>query len=262
MTGGFGADAIRRCVRGRFGTPLRWLPEVGSTNDVALRWASDAAPEGALVVADHQTAGRGRWGRGWVSAPGQLLQFSLVLHPRVEPSALGLLSIAAGLACADAIEDLTDLPARVKWPNDVVIGGRKVAGILIETLFESGVLKAAVLGMGINIGWTRDDVPPEIAERATSLAIETGRPPPREELLASVLSAVERRYAEVEAAPDLLLAFATQRSDVIGRDVTIRFLDGATLQGRATRLLQRGELEVETEQGRRSVAIAEIEQLR
>jgi len=189
-------------------TRAHWVASTESTMDLAQRMAS----EGVLVVADEQTAGRGRRGRAWASPPGAGLYFSVVLRPPMPsvrgdaslgPSALGLLTLSAGVGVADGIVAATGLHAQLKWPNDVLVGRRKLAGILAEGIAVGTPEQAIVLGVGINVSVA--SFPPEIAMRATSLETELGRSIDRGEVLAQTLvglahwyrALLEARYDEV-----------------------------------------------------------------
>lgn len=259
------AASVEASLRGRFGRPFRYFDDIGSTNTEALEWAAEGAPEGALVVADHQTQGRGRWGRSWFSAPGALLQFSLILRPDMPLDNLGLLTTALGVACADVVEVVAGVPTNLKWPNDVQVRGRKLAGILVESRVTGSRIDAAVAGIGINCAWDRSEAPEEIAERATSIASETGRPSPaRADLMARILASFESVY---DAARDpersaTVIDRATARSEILGRDVTVRHSDGRTVTGTAIRLLPNGALELDIDGRVESVHVAEIERLR
>jgi BirA family biotin operon repressor/biotin-[acetyl-CoA-carboxylase] ligase len=248
-------DVIGGALTGRFGRLFKYVEVTGSTNSDALEWAEHGAPEGALVVADHQTAGRGRWGRTWLSRPGSGLLFSLVLRPDELAAAMGLLTTAAGVACAEGIEGATGLPAGIKWPNDVMVNGRKVAGILVETRSAGSKLDIAIVGVGINVHGR----PAAVGDGATSLAAEAGSAPARAEVLAAVLDALERLY---RAGPDVVIERATARSDVLGRRVRVRFADGSSLDGVAARLLESGALEVDDDGLLVDVRAGEIEHLR
>jgi BirA family biotin operon repressor/biotin-[acetyl-CoA-carboxylase] ligase len=261
----FGPGAIRRAVHGRLGRPIRWLEVTGSTNSDALDWAAAGGPEGALVVAGHQRAGRGRRGRGWVSEPGRSLLFSLILRPELPADRVALLTTAMGVACAEGIEMLTGLPSGTKWPNDVTVGGRKLAGILVETRGSRSDAGLAIAGVGINVYWSREEFPESIAESATSVAAEMDRsglgpPPGRAEILASVLSSLEDVYP-IEN-PEGLIERAAERSTVLSKEVTVRFADGRSLRGEARRLLEDGSLEVVAEGSAVVVRSGEIEALR
>lgn len=256
--------AIEQALTGTFGRPLRFFEEIGSTNTEASAWAKRGAPEGALVVTNHQTRGRGRWGRSWSSSPGKLLQFSLVLRPHVPLDRLGLVTTALGVACAEAIEDLCGLGPTIKWPNDVRLGGRKVAGILVETELSGTSVDVVIAGMGVNVSWAAEDIPAELRDTTTSLAAEMGtnNEPPRSALLAEVLKAFELRYCALPDEADGLVRAATVRSDVLGREVTVALATKDTVTGTALRLSHTGELELQTADGIRVLSVGEIARLR
>ena len=255
---------LEQLLCGRMGRPVRHLESVGSTNAEALAWAAGGAPEGALVVADEQTAGRGRWGRTWLSGREASLTFSLVLRPDTTPEELGLLPLTLGVAVADAIEELTSLDVSLKWPNDVTRDGRKLAGILVETRVEGNKVAAVVAGVGVNVGWTNDEIPDEIADRASSLAIELGsEPPTRVALIAAILSWFEPLYDSLLAGDGSeILVRATARSALLGRQVIVRRPDGTELDGRAVRLLPNGALEIESGGALQAIDAGEIERVR
>ena len=256
---------LDRLLTGRFGKPYMLHATTGSTNDDALAWAARGAPEGALVAAEHQTAGRGRWDRRWLSRPGASLLFSVLLRPERPASALGLLTTAAGVAVAEGIEEACGLRCGLRWPNDVTAGGRKLAGVLVETRLRAGTVTVAVVGVGINVDWPAADLPPEIAERATSIASElgrSGRPSSldRAGLLAAVLGRLEDLYG-VLGSPGLLDR-ATQRSELLGQRVRVRRADGGTIEGTALRLVPSGALEIGGAGAPVAVESGEIEWLR
>ena len=190
-------DAIDR-VRPRLGvvgSSLFFFHSIGSTNDVAARLATDGRQEGAVVVADAQTAGRGRRGRTWFSPPASGLYVSLVLAPgRAEASperAISLVTLAAGVGLAEAVERVTGLSADIKWPNDLLVAKRKLAGILAEGITASTI----VLGYGINVRAAA--YPAELADRVTSLETELGRSVDRAELFAESLAGIAARYHDL-----------------------------------------------------------------
>lgn len=169
---------------------VRWFDALGSTNLEALRWASAGAPDGALVAADQQSAGRGRLGRKWVTNPGSALAFSLIVRPStVEKEQAGLFSPLAGLGVAFALDRL-GLHSEIKWPNDVLLGRRKTCGILAESAWVGEHLEALVLGIGVNVA--PSSVPPagELLFPATCVDAEAGRPVDRFELLAAILEEI------------------------------------------------------------------------
>ena len=177
-------ELVEPLLRGRFGRPYLWSEGCASTQD-ALR--GSALAEGAVAVTEHQTAGRGRDGRRWEDAPGLGLLLSVLLRPP-SGSPVQQLSLVAGLAVAETVEDARDLAA-VKWPNDVLLGGHKVAGILLES---SGV--EVVCGIGVNVLQTEADLPANARLPAASLLTATGHAPDRAELLVSLLETLEHRY--------------------------------------------------------------------
>ena len=215
------------------------------------------------MVAGHQTAGRGRWGRGWFSPPGSALTFSLVLRPPLEPSSAGLLTATVGVACARGIASSCGLLPRLKWPNDVMFEGRKLGGILLESRVQAGRMDTVVAGVGINVMSLRDP-PREVAERATAIAEHVEEPPTRQVLLGSILEELEGFYVDVSTAgfAGRVVDAASALSDVLGRDVTVRLAGGESVEGRAGRLTERGELEVQTADGAVAVHSGEIERLR
>jgi BirA family transcriptional regulator, biotin operon repressor / biotin---[acetyl-CoA-carboxylase] ligase len=178
-------EAVLPRLRGRLGRPYE---HVFSTPSTQLLVPADA-PEGALVVAEEQTEGRGRLGRRWLAPAGTSLLCSLQLRPPVPPERLPELTVVASHACAEAIAALTGLEPELKFPNDVLLGGRKVAGVLAEAR-EGRV----VLGVGVNVNVAADELPQEVDRPATSLLVETGREIDRAELLVELLERLERRY--------------------------------------------------------------------
>ena len=156
----------------RFGLPYRWLAEVESSNDVAREWAQQGAPAVALVVARHQTRGRGRRERTWVSPPGTGLYVSFVLRPAWPAEQAPNLAILAGMAAFHALEKAGVKDLGVKWPNDVLAGGKKICGVLVEPRLGAGRIEFAVVGIGINVGQGADDFPPDLRLPATSCRLE------------------------------------------------------------------------------------------
>ena len=191
---------------GRLGSRVLFFSTTRSTNDVASVLAGSAGAEGAVVIADAQTAGRGRRGRTWFSPPGAGLYVSLVLEPgrasRAPDRALALLTLAAGVAIADAVHRSTGLTPDIKWPNDLMVGRRKLAGILAEgigsgagTSGDAPRVVSVVLGYGINVA--AGAYPPELGDRATSLESELGRCVDRAELCAETIASMAARYDDL-----------------------------------------------------------------
>jgi BirA family biotin operon repressor/biotin-[acetyl-CoA-carboxylase] ligase len=191
---------------------------VTSTQSVAFELADNGAPDRTVVVADTQTAGRGRRGRRWLDEPGASLLVSIVVRPRLAIRDLPKLSLAAGVAVADALEAITGLAVRLKWPNDLVVDERKIAGILLES--RIAIEPLVVVGVGVNLGQHR--FPHELAGTATSVEIETGQRVERDAMLEAVLVAFDTWRARLERE-----GFAPVRerwlalTDTIGRQVTV-----------------------------------------
>jgi len=192
------AEALEPVRFGAGAAQVLYFASVTSTNDVAARLADRGAPDGTTVVAELQTAGRGRLGRAWYSPPGAGLYASVVLRPEIGPgsisdpggrdrSSLSLVTLAAGVALAEAVRRCTHLPVEIKWPNDLVVGCRKLAGILTEASGSDGI-DYLILGFGINLRPAA--YPPGLADRATSIEVELGRAVERGRLLAECLASV------------------------------------------------------------------------
>jgi BirA family biotin operon repressor/biotin-[acetyl-CoA-carboxylase] ligase len=207
------AEAIERARPrlGRLASSVLFFPTIGSTNDVALAWSAKASAErpsarerpaeGLVVVADEQTAGRGRRGHSWSSPAGSGLYVSVVLAPgaaRADPArATMLLTLTAGVALAEGVEAATGLRVDLKWPNDLQVSRRKLGGILAEATTVGSATGAIIAGYGINI--TSTALPPDLRDRATSLESELGRPVDRSHLLVETLVALSRRYEDLLA---------------------------------------------------------------
>jgi BirA family transcriptional regulator, biotin operon repressor / biotin---[acetyl-CoA-carboxylase] ligase len=193
-------EAFAACLPGgRLAGPLLAFASVDSTQVVARRLAAAGTPEGTLVVADHQEAGRGQRGRSWLAPPGRALLFSCVLRPAVSPARWPSLTLAAARAVADGVDDVAAVRPRVKWPNDVLVGERKLAGVLAEAVV--GPASFVVLGIGINIAQRDEEWPSELTGRAVSLG-ELGVAVTREAVLTAVLRRLRGAYDRfVDGAP-------------------------------------------------------------
>ena len=269
MTDDLSAASIESSLSGRFGTPVRYLDVTDSTNEQALRWLNEGAPEGALVVTDRQTAGRGRRGRTWEAESGDALLFSLVLRPSGPSTVLELLTTTAGVACAEAIESICGLKATLKWPNDVTVDSRKLAGILVESRLRGGVVEGVIVGIGINVRLSRA-LDEAFGPRASSIESEIeshagAEVSPRADLLVAVLESFESLYSNLssDSGRAEVVERATARSEVLGRVVVVRFADGSAIEGKASQLTSSGALAIETEDGTTTVVgMGEIEHLR
>ena len=264
------AEAIARARRSaRLGQPVIFFERVGSTNDVACRQAVAGAAEGLLIVADEQTAGRGRMGRSWWAPKGASLLFSLLLRPPIPSAHAGRLTMCLGLGAVEGIERVTGLHPALKWPNDLLLDGRKLGGMLAELRATGDKVEYAILGLGLNV----NAVPPDLAATSISLLTLLGRAVDRVELLAEILARCEAWYGRllaaqaeagnrkpetgrgnVEAESEMLavgepihLAWAA-RLDTLGRDVTVNTA-GGQLHGRAVGVSPEGALLLEEEGG-------------
>lgn len=241
-----------------FGRPheSRWLGSVESTNLIARAAALDGAPEGTLVVAEEQVAGRGRLGRRWLAPYGSSLLVSLLLRPppTVRPT---LLPFVAAVALAETLERRLGLVPELKWPNDVRLDGRKLAGILAETEYAGDRLDAVVVGVGLNCN-IEARVLAELDQPATSLLAALGHPVDRVALLAAFLEEWERRYQDLLAGRSPLPDWQ-RRAWMLGRPVTVYPVEGAPWMGVAIGLSEAGALFVRDEAGAcREVQAADV----
>jgi len=206
---------------------VEWHARLDSTQRRARELARDGAPEGTVVVAEEQTAGRGRLGRTWHSPAGCNVYCSLVLRPALSPLVVPQLALVLGLGSARAIRAASGLEARLKWPNDVLVGGRKVVGILTEMEAELERVELVLAGIGVNVNGTIEDFPAELRDKVTSLAVAAGRPIDRVAFMARLLDQLEATYRAF-----LAHGFAGLRSEweewsaLGGRRVTVRTADG------------------------------------
>lgn len=227
---------------------------IGSTNTSAMAAASAGAPEGSVFLAEEQVAGRGRGGHTWDSEPSTGIYCSAILRPTMAPADVLIISLATGLAVASAIADVTGLTPDLRWPNDVLIGDRKVCGILTELNAEATRVRHIVVGVGINVNQARFDG--ELASIATSIAIETGRSCSRVELAAALLKSLHREYRALQSdvsagRMSILRRFEESSRYARGRDVWVE--EDGGYAGRSVGLDDRGFLRVQTEQGLRTV---------
>ena len=204
---------------------VRYLEETDSTNRIAMEWGTDGAVDRSLVVADSQTAGRGRLDRSWFSPPGSSLLFSLVLRPGIVVEDLSLLNLAAAVSVAGAISE-SGAEARVKWPNDVLIDGRKVAGILAEASVELGRAVLLVLGIGINVNIAEEEFPEELRQTATSIMSSTGGRQDRVRLLVRFLQRFKVLYEGLPTHPaERILAVYKPLCETLGKRVRVELPD-------------------------------------
>lgn len=223
------------------GQVLHCFEEVASTSDVAKQLAEEGAAHGEAVIAERQTAGRGRRGRVWVSPPGRNLYLSVVLRPDLPPQRAPELTLVASVALCDVVRQ-AGVEAGIKWPNDLLAHERKIAGILTELAAEPDGVHWVVLGMGVNLNARSEDFPEDLREQATSLAIERGQPAPRALFTAALLARLEEwldRHAAEGFAP--VREAWKERSATLGREVRIE-VEGREVTGVAEDLDEAGAL--------------------
>jgi BirA family transcriptional regulator, biotin operon repressor / biotin---[acetyl-CoA-carboxylase] ligase len=223
------------------------LGSTTSTNDVAIELARQGALEGTVVVAERQTAGRGRRGRVWLSPPGKCLLCSVILRPQIAPSQAALLTMLASVAAAQAIRQ-AGAPAVIKWPNDILLNGRKLGGILVETEISGQRISHAVIGLGINVNVPAADLA-AIAPQATSLLAETGHRFARPRLLRLLINELSMRHEALAADPEAIYNEWLSLLDTIGRELAVD-LGNETLRGCAEGAGSDGALLVRLADGR------------
>jgi BirA family transcriptional regulator, biotin operon repressor / biotin---[acetyl-CoA-carboxylase] ligase len=249
-------EVLRPFLRGTlFASQIHHFYKIGSTNTAAMAAAAEGAPEGSVFLAEEQTAGRGRGAHSWHSQRSAGIYCSVVLRPPLPPSQVLVLALAAGLAVRSAIEQVdARVVADLKWPNDVLIGGKKVCGILTEMNAEATRVRYIVAGFGINVN--QPSFPKELDREATSLRLVTGSDWSRVELAAALLKSLDREYRLLIEQPDaqqsILQRFAKQSSWVEGKQVRIEE-DESKIVGTTAGLDERGFLKVRTTQGLQTI---------
>ena len=238
-------------------TQVEWHDRCASTNAVAGAAAAAGVPQGLLVLADEQSAGRGRHGRTWTAPPGTSLLLSLLLRPQVANSATALVPLLAGMVLAETVSrHVPHSSVAVKWPNDLLIDGRKAAGVLAEA--RDG---AIVLGLGVNIDWRGVNRPAELAE-SISVAEAAGHDVDRWRVLAGFVGMLSQRYDYWQQMPTAFLDGYRQWCSTIGRQVRVHHRDGTQIDGEATAIGADGALQVRTDAGVTAVNEGDVEHLR
>lgn len=224
------------------------LGEVDSTNEEARRMAIRGAKEGTVIIADTQTAGRGRRGRSWYSDSSGSLYLSILLRPGFSPDRASMITLVAALAVSQAIEEVCGLEAAIKWPNDLVLSRKKVCGILTELYLTEGKIDSLIVGIGINVN--RNAFPRDIASLATSLQRELGEPVDKEKLVKALLKCFEEKYREFLLHENLSSLQAEYNERLISRGRQVRVTGTAQeLSGEALGINEAGELLVKREDG-------------
>lgn len=239
------------------GQEIFYFPVLDSTNTKAKQLAEEGYPSGTLVVAEQQDAGRGRRGRGWASPRGVGIFMTLMLKPDILPNNASMLTLVAALAVAAAIRKCTGRPAGIKWPNDIVMNGKKVCGILTEMSAQIDYVNHVVVGIGINVH--NESFPEDIAPTATSLYLETGVHYRRAALIEEIWEQFERYYAVFLQTQDLSGLVKEYEAHLVNMHQSVRVIDPKEpFEGRAMGITPRGELMVDTWESRRLVSAGEV----
>ena len=243
-------DLIARLGKTRVvGRDIQVFEQTTSTNDVAEKLARDGVKEGAVVFAESQTKGRGRLGRKWMSPARKGLWLSVLLRPAMRPQETTQLTVASAIALRRAIQSVTGLAPDIKWPNDLLLGGKKVAGILTEMSAEVDRVRHVILGIGLDVNQTVDEFPAELRKLATSLKIEAGEEISRAELATEILRELDADYARICSGKFSAVAGEWEAAcATIGRNVAVHMGD-RKFRGRAESLDDDGALLVRTEHG-------------
>ncbi|MCK4385811.1 MAG: biotin--[acetyl-CoA-carboxylase] ligase, partial [candidate division Zixibacteria bacterium] len=241
-----------------FGKKIYSYRKVGSTNLLGFRLAETGSEEGTLIVAEEQTKGKGRMGRSWYSPPRLGLWMSLILRPPVPPFKAPGLSICAGLALAQTIKEMTGTEAKIKWPNDCLIDGKKVGGILLELSAELDRINFVIVGIGVNVNHSAKDFPRNLSQTATSMKIKLGKDISRLALLTSFLEEFERIYLDfkkkgLSAQREMIKSF----SSLLGKKVAVRF-GKEKIEGMAKNIDENGSLVIKTKKGEKVVRAGEV----
>lgn len=225
--------------------PFRFLPQAGSTNDLAMAWATENAPSGAVVVTDEQLSGRGRFARPWVAPAGTALLFSVILRPLLPADRLYRMAMVGAVALRDVLEPLALGRIAYKWPNDVQLDGRKLAGILPEARWDGNRLTAVILGIGLNVSVPFENT--ALAHTAISLTEAVATPIDRAQVLAQILPRID--YWSVRVDDRALWESWRAGLATIGQQITVRFNDGQTLMGLAADVDEDGALQLRDNEG-------------
>ena len=243
-------DKVRQeLIPRRLGIKLHYLTELGSTNTRARELAEAGAQEGEVVIADAQTQGRGRLGRRWESPARRNLYFSILLRPTLAPAHAAQITLMAAVALAETLDFFIEPAAEIKWPNDILVGGRKLAGVLTEAACSADIIEHVILGIGVNVNYRREEMPEDIRVRAISLADLSGGFVARENVLARLIHALDRCYGVLEQSGfDALRTRWEARFALRGKRVRVEHLD-QMIVGRARGIAADGALLVEDESG-------------
>ena len=237
-----------RLVTRWIGRPVNYYEVITTTNQYAKKAGEEGAPEGLLVVAEEQTQGKGRFGRWWKTPSGSCIAMTLLLRPKLPPARISMVTLVMGLAVTAAIRELYGLPAGIKWPNDVVLHGKKLCGILTEMSAELMAVNYIVIGTGINVNLK--EFPKELEDTATSIALNLGHEVNRAELIAACMKNFEEYYEKFVRDGDLSGMMEEYNDLLLNKDQKVRVLEpGGEYNGTALGINSSGELLVEREDG-------------
>lgn len=244
------AEEIAACLKTRrLGASVHVFQEIGSTNTQAMQMAAKGAEEGTLLIADTQTEGKGRLDRKWFSPPGVNLYISVILRPKIDCDQATILALLAGAAVAHAVQEKSGLTPGLKWPNDVLIHEKKVAGILAELAADDRRIKHLILGIGLNVNLEAEMLPPELSKSATSLKIESGRNVSRLEVLESLVNQLERWYTVfLDQGPTPAIKEYSRYSKTLGQQIQAVCHD-KVVEGKAIGLAPNGGLIIRKQDG-------------
>ena len=252
-------EELQSCRKTKWaGQEIAYFDEIDSTNIKAKELAEQGYPNGTLVVADQQVSGRGRRGRSWESPPGTGIFMTLMLKPEINPNNASMLTLVAALAVAKAIKDVTGLDAQIKWPNDIVINGKKICGILTEMSAQFDYINHIVIGIGINVH--NEVFSEEIAHMASSLLLESqGKKFRRAEIIEKVLEYFEEYYEIYLETEDLTALTGEYNKILVNMNKQVRVLDPKDeFEGKAMGITAKGELIVDTWESRKLVSSGEV----
>jgi BirA family biotin operon repressor/biotin-[acetyl-CoA-carboxylase] ligase len=256
------APRLRNTIFGR-SEIIHYFRSTTSTNEMAMKAGLEGAEEGSLFIADEQTAGRGRAGHGWHSSGEGGLYFSILLRPNMNPTDVLWLSLITGLSAHYAIDSVLGAPPDLRWPNDIMLGNRKLGGILTEMSADSTHVRHVVIGIGINVN--QPSFPEDIASIATSLRIETGHDWSRADIAAALLKSLDREYRALRTgllanvSPSIVKRFERCSSYAHGASVVVEEAGGFT--GQTVGLDSRGFLRVQTDDGVKTVLSGGVRKL-
>jgi BirA family transcriptional regulator, biotin operon repressor / biotin---[acetyl-CoA-carboxylase] ligase len=242
--------AIASATPGRIGWNIHYFDQLDSTQRVAAELASNGAAEGTVVIAERQSAGRGRLGRAWHSPAGVNLYTTVILRPRMPLAEVPQLSLIAGVAVAEALETVAPGLVALKWPNDIWLNGRKAGGIIAEAITDaSNGFRCVLVGIGLNLNLAADDIPPELRDKATSVLIVTGQPVDRVQFATKLFAVLDRRCGAAQRGAFAAVRPLYERFFALnGRQVTV-VETGSSTQGVVRGIDPDGALVLETEHG-------------